>query len=404
MKGVQLMKRILALLCCLATLTLVGCTENGDDERKPGKGNAGQIQLDDSFVAVSEIDSKYIQKNGGDIYIDATAPYFTVGGIEHPDDNEGEWYRLDAGNKKKYSKNVAELANNTAGVTLRFRTNADYFYLNVTMLQDYTGLEYDHFANRGVFGLDVYTGTGTNRVYCGGLMQMMVNKKALKEQILLPGGEQEVMIHFPLYAGVESVKIGLPEDAMIAPATERSYTAPICFYGSSITQGSAVSRPGNAYSNIVCRMLNADNMNLGFSGSAFGESAVAQYIASREIAALVMDYDHNAASPEALRDTHYAFYKLVRREHPDIPIVMVTRPIYTKDCTADDLARQQVIQESYNKAVASGDQNVYFVNGNEFFDKTMPDLYTVDLVHPNDLGHYFMAQSIYAVLSEALDK
>lgn len=191
---------------------------------------------------------------------------------------------------------------------------------------------------------------------------------------------------------------------MIAPATERSYTAPICFYGSSITQGSAVSRPGNAYSNIVCRMLNADNMNLGFSGSAFGEGTVAKYIASREIAALVMDYDHNAASPEALRDTHYAFYKLVRREHPDIPIVMVTRPIYTKDCTSDDLARQQVIQESYNKAVASGDQNVYFVNGNEFFDKTMPDLYTVDLVHPNDLGHYFMAQSIYAVLNEALDK
>ncbi len=396
------MKRVLALFLCIAMVTLVGCGENGDGKQSPG--HQEQIQLDDSFVAVSGIDSKYIQKDGKNIYIDATSPYFTIGGIEHPLDNEGEWYRLDAGNKKKYTKNVAELANNTAGVTLRFRTNAEYFYLNVTMLKDYTGLEYDHFANRGVFGFDVYTGTGTDRVYCGGLMQMMVNKKALNEQITLPGGEQEVMIHFPLYAGVASVKIGLPEDAMIAPATKRNYEAPICFYGSSITQGSAVSRPGNAYSNIVCRMLNADNMNLGFSGSAFGEGTVAKYIASREIAALVMDYDHNAASPEALRNTHYAFYKLVRREHPDIPIVMVTRPIYTKDCTADDLARRQVIQDSYDKAVASGDQNVYFVNGNEFFDKTMPDLYTVDLVHPNDLGHYFMAQSIYTVLSEALGK
>lgn len=393
------MKRVIALSLCVAS-TMAGCTGNGVSEQNPG--NRDQNKLDVSFAAVSDIAPKYVQKTGGDIYIDATSPYFTIGGIEHPEDNEGEWYRLDVGSKKKYTPNVAELANNTSGVTLRFRTNAAYFYLNVTMLKDYTGLEYDHFANRGVFGFDVYTGTGTERVYCGGLIQLMVDKKALNEQIALPGGEQEVMIHFPLCAGVKSVKIGLPEDAMIAPATKRNYAAPICFYGSSITQGGNVSRPGNAYSNIVCRMLNADNMNLGFSGSAFGEGTVAQYIASREIAAFVLDYDHNAASPDALKQNHYAFYKRVRKAHPDIPIVMVTRPIYTKECTADDLARQQVIQESYNKAVDSGDQNVYFVNGNEFFDKAMPDLYTVDMVHPNDLGHYFMAQSIYTVLSEAL--
>ena len=231
---------------------------------------------------------------------------------------------------------------------------------------------------------------------------MMTNSTAFEETIILPGGYQEVMINLPLYAGVSYIKIGLPEGSVVATATSRNYDAPICFYGSSITQGGCVSRPGLSYSNIICRMLNADNMNLGFSGSGKGEQSVAQYIASRDITAFVMDYDHNASSPQELENTHYAFYKTVREAHPDVPIIMVTRPVYATQSTEDQLARQAVIRASYERAVAEGDKNVYFVSGYDFFMKEMPDLYTVDYTHPNDLGHYYMAKTIFNVLQDAL--
>ena len=151
-------------------------------------------------------------------------------------------------------------------------------------------------------------------------------------------------------------------------------------------------------------MLNANNTNLGFSGSALGEQSVAEYIASRtDIAAFVMDYDYNN-TVEGLRATHYEFYETVRKAHPDIPIIMVTRPIYTPEPTSSDRERQAIIKNSYNKAVKNGDENVYFVNGEDFFLNEMPDIYAVDMCHPNDLGNYCMAKTIYAVLKEALEK
>jgi hypothetical protein len=409
------MKRILLMiLVCTLFMTAVSCTKTKDVEDGKMNNNNGyagdfakpqdsaQSVSEGNFIDVSQVDAQYIRVEKGIVYIDAKAPCFTIGGIEHPNDNEGEWYRLDASKKEIYTSENAYLAQHLSGGTVRFRTNADSFVLKaqIRVKKEYTTLP--HFTDRGAFGFDVYTGTGTNRIYCGANMQMMTNNRSLEETIALPGGYQEVTINLPLYAGVSSLEIGLPEGSMITTATARNYDAPICFYGSSITQGGCVSRPGISYSNIICRMLNADNMNLGFSGSGRGEQSVAKYIASRDIAAFVMDYDHNADSPQSLANTHYAFYKTVRDAHPDIPIIMVTRPVYATQSTEDQLARQEVIRASYERAVAEGDKNVYFVSGYDFFMKEMPDLYSVDYTHPNDLGHYYMAKTIFPVLQEAL--
>jgi len=354
---------------------------------------------DGNYINVTDVDAKYRTKLGSLVYIDAKAPQMSLGGITHPEKNGGEYYRLDVTKKATYSEQNSALANHTSGVTLRFRTNAPQIQIKATMRSCATG--YKHFTDRGAYGWDVYTGTGTNRVYCGADSQLITDPNSIKEIVKLPGGYQEVTINLPLYGGIASLQIGFPATAQIAPPTERSYGT-ICFYGPSITQGGCVSRPGLSYSNIICRMLNADNMNLGFSGSAKGEQSIAQYIAKQDIAAFVMDYDYNN-TVQGLKDTHYAFYQTVRAAHPNIPIIMVSRPIYLSECTEEQLQRQAIIEESYNKAVANGDKNVYYVCGNDFFPKEMPDLYAVDMVHPNDLGHYHMAKTIFAVLKPALD-
>lgn len=415
-----LLALILAMTMCLPTL--IGCTDSSKDTddkntettttKEPDTQKTPEYDGDfakptdsdekvseGNFIKVSEVDAAYAKVSGELILIKPTAPQMSIGGIINPSKNNNEYYRLDASKKSTYPSNVSTLATNTSGVTVRFRTNASYITLNATLRNAKT--TYQHFTDRGAFGFDVYVGTGTNRVYCG--QSLMTNASSLKgEKVTLPGGYQEVTINLPLYAGVSSLQIGFPKDAVIAPPTSRTYGT-ICFYGSSITQGGCASRPGNSYSNIICRMLNADNMNLGFSGSAKGEQSIAQYIASADIAAFVMDYDHNH-TVEGLRETHYAFYETVRKAHPDIPIIMVTRPVYLEKQTADQLERRTIIKNSYNQAVKNGDENVYFIDGNDFFPKEMPDLYTIDMTHPNDLGMYYMAKTIFATLKPALEK
>lgn len=91
-----------------------------------------------------------------------------------------------------------------------------------------------------------------------------------------------------------------------------------------------------------------------------GEQEIAEYIASRAIDAFIVDYDYNN-TPEGLEKTHYDFYQTVREAHPDIPIIMVTRPVYTESSSEDQIRRQEIIKASYDKAVANGDNHVYYV-------------------------------------------
>lgn len=351
------------------------------------------------FVTVSSVDSKYVkQKTSSILYLDATAPYFSIDGIIHPTENGGQYYRLDATKISSYPQKPQTLSQQTAGVTIRFRTNADSFVLYAVMRNCSTS--YMHVAPRGAYGFDVYTGTGTDRVYCGAAMQMMTNPVKVQEEIKLPGGYTEVMIDLPMYGGVSQVLIGLPKDAKIAEPLERT-TDPVCFYGSSITQGCAASRPGTAYTSIVCRMLDADCINLGFSSGAYGEQSIAQYITGLDMSAFVCDYDHNASVTQ-LRETHYDFYKTVRDAKPDLPIILVSRPIFTGEPSSSDRERIEIIRQTYERAVAAGDKNIYLVLGSEFFPKGLPDTYSVDMTHPNDSGFHFMAMRLYDTIYTAL--
>lgn len=338
-----------------------------------------------------------VSENEGKFYFDAKNHVFTIGGIEHPDGNNNEYYRLNAFTKEIYTDLNRNLAECTAGASVRFVTDANEFYLKVTMRNALTGMR--HFADRGAYGFDVYVGSGNNRQYCGKMMQMLTDPVGFEDTLTLPEGENEVMIELPLYGGVSEILIGFPAGSYVKNAPNRAI-APVAFYGSSITQGGCVSRPGNMYSNIICRILDADCLNLGFSGSALGEQYVAEYLAKRDFSAFVMDYDYNARSLEELQNTHYAFYKTVREAHTSEPIIIVTHPYYSKE-NEGDIARKYILRETFEKAV-SNEENVYFIDSECFFPENMRDLFAVDNLHPNDLGNYFMHLAILPVLKKAL--
>ena len=324
-----------------------------------------------------------------------------LGGLTRPAENGGEYYRFDVTKKEQLSPANKGLSMCTAGACARFITDAETVVIDAKLRGVLYGMS--HFCNRGVYGFDMLVGSGTDRKYSGNIMQMFVGvNDALKDTMYLPKGLKEVQVNFPLYGGVESVKFGFPAGSKVAYPTKRAYK-PIAFYGSSITQGGCVGRPGNSYCNIVCRALDADCRNLGFSGSAMGEQVVAEYIGSLELSAFVMDYDYNSPSEEHLRQTHRPFFETVRKMQPELPIVLMTH-VWSFEDRETDFNRVKIVKETYDAAIAAGDKNVYFIDGSNFFRGQMRDLCTVDALHPNDLGQFIMAKEVYKTLAMALKR
>ena len=64
--------------------------------------------------------------------------------------------------------------------------------------------------------------------------------------------------------------------------------------------------------------------------------------------------------------------------------------------------RRDVIKKTYENAIARGDENVFFLDGETLFGNEDADLCTVDACHPNDLGHYRMAMTIVPILTKLL--
>jgi len=213
---------------------------------------------------------------------------------------------------------------------------------------------------------------------------------------------REILIYFPLYSRVDEVWIALEKDAFSAPPTPYSLDTPFVFYGTSITQGGCVSHPGNNYPAILSRWLDSDFLNLGFSDGGRGELAMAEYISTLPMSALVLDYDANARGAEGLKQTFEPFYRTVRKRQPDVPILMVSA---VSRLPGNDLeARRKVIRDIYETAVAEGDRNVRFLNGETVFAPYGgADYCTVDGLHVNDLGAYAFAKAAEPILSEMLN-
>ena len=323
---------------------------------------------------------------------DVRKPPFSLHGVWYDTD---AFYRIPRDAAERVSKNIYDMCDTTAGGRVRFRTDSKRIVLKTSIRK---AEEVTAMTPLAVKGFDLYA---DNSYVSSFMPPFSLMEGAYSSSVTFGDSEmREIIIHFPLYASVTELFIGLDGDAALLPAEPYKYEKPVVFYGSSITNGAAASRPGMTYEAMLSRTLGADHHNLGFGGSAKGEREMAEYIASLDMSVFVMDYDYNAPTEEHLENTHYPFYKIVREKHPDIPIIFITRPCKKK--LESNEARRRIIKNTYERAIAEGDERVYYINGADLlpFDSNEFD---VDSVHPTDLGFYFMANGIYPVLKSALE-
>ena len=209
---------------------------------------------------------------------------FTVEGRGFAD-TEGPWDRLPARAKAIVPPAVWNLSKNTAGVCVRFVTDAREIHA------DWDGGEgMPHMPPSGVSGLDVYERTaagGWNYVATGIPKKDRTVCRIVGDR---PGAETEYLVFLPLYAGVTELKLGFPAGAKVAAAPRRpAAEKPIVFYGTSITQGGCASRAGMSHAAILARRLDREVINLGFSGSGKMEPELADLIAGIDASVYVLE-------------------------------------------------------------------------------------------------------------------
>ncbi|OGO79984.1 MAG: hypothetical protein A2Y21_00775 [Clostridiales bacterium GWC2_40_7] len=318
---------------------------------------------------------------------------------------DGIYRRLPVRPEYTLTEGVDKLANHTAGGQIRFRTDSRKVSIKVKLL-DYANMP--HMCAVGQCGFDCYIGMPGEQVFCGSTVYD--HKQICYEHTFYEQDRPEmrnVTLNFPLYQGVEEVLVGLDKGAELLLPSPYRIKNKIVFYGTSITQGGCVSRPGMAYTNIIGRRLNMECVNLGFSGSGKGEPEMAEIIAGiSDLACIVLDYEANSAVYDLLEPTLPGFIKIIRKRKPDVPVLVISKFPYAieaiKGINHHNRSRSRLFQfQLVEKLQAEGDSNIYFFDGQQLFEN-YPDECTVDGVHLNDYGAICIANSLTPVLRKIL--
>ncbi|MBQ3075277.1 MAG: hypothetical protein IJC26_04330 [Clostridia bacterium] len=345
--------------------------------------------------------NRYYQKNtvicpeDFDFYDPLKEP-FSLHGLMIQED--GAFRRMPWEIANAVSPKVYSLSSHTSGGRLRFVTDSACLALQVEIERlDARSI----MSLQGSLGFDVYLEKDGKEIFWKSVLPSIDTVSAYVNSVPLPEGEKQITLYFPLYNDVKRLKVGLSHGASLKKAKPYEKSKPILFYGSSITQGACASRPGISYVARIARSLSSDFINLGFAGACKGEKVMADYLATIDASVFVLDYDHNSPNPEFLSQTHYGVYQTYRNQHPDTPIVLVTRPA-SNPLDPSVIGRRSVVMDTYLKAKAAGDQKILFVDGFQLLDDEERMDCTVDGVHPNDYGFYRMAKIIGAAVRRAM--
>ncbi len=348
------------------------------------------LKLDENF----KVGENY--KRDGLVFYPISKPPFKVHGLIREDN---VYRRMPKAIAQSVSEGVGCINDATCGGRVRFVTDSPVVAINII----YNGVaRMCHFSFLGSAGLDMYEENQSGMTHVFSFIPQADVVEEFNSVKEFPNSKsRSLCINLPTYSGVKEMYIGIKEGSNLYSADDYSISKPVVFYGSSITQGACASRPGNAYTAILSSQLGFDYINLGFSGNAKGEKAMADYIANLSMSAFVYDYDYNAPNVEHLEDTHSKMFKIIREANPDLPILMLSRP--NPHLNQDEIKRREIVKKTYINAIENGDKNVYFIPGNELILQMFSETALVDYAHPNDSGFVSMATVIKDTLKKMLN-
>ncbi len=291
---------------------------------------------------------------------------------------------------------VAELSTHLAGGQIRFITDSASVSV-AARLTHASGM--DHFAATGEAGIDCYVMEDRYRFKGVTRFDRTKDNYAVTLASGLSREKKEVILNLPLYAGLVSLHIGLDAGATLLPPKPFAHEKPIVIYGSSITQGGCATRPGMLHTNILSRRMDREFINFGFSGSGKGEKEVAELVAKVETPGLyILSYEPNAGM--GVKTTMDSFLAVLRKAHPVVPILVVSRlPFEGDNAMMDELRAWQA--DCVRRHRDAGDSHISFLDGRRLMPKDADECF-VDTVHPTDLGFAQIADNLQPVIEPLL--
>lgn len=308
-------------------------------------------------------------------------------------DTEHPYDRLPRTAKEKVRPEIWDLSKKSAGIVVRFITNSTSLSVKWETGRDW---KMKHITSNGANGVDLYVKFQNEwRWLSVGSTSDEGDSHSRELMTNLDPVYREYMLYLPLYNSCNNVKIGISLEATIRPAEIRS-EGYLLFYGSSIVQGGCASRAGLPHPAIIGRKLNRPIVNLGFSGNAFMEIEMAEYLSETDPAIFILDCLPNMAEPRVTERVE-PFVKLLRKNRPLTPILLIDNIKYAgshlfKARMERYLSSNKAQWEAFNRLQASGLKKLYYLKD----DNLIGDDYegTVDGTHPNDLGFMRMAEKI----------
>lgn len=303
--------------------------------------------------------------------------------------------RLPARLKSTFREAVWNLAQSPAGGRIRFATDSEHVGIRAKA-PDNTVM--NHITRIGQSGFDIYADG-----YFAGSVSPDEHGAISADWKVGPDKKlRNIEISMPLYKPVTIESITLDDGAAIKDPAPYRVAKPVVYYGTSITQGGCASTPGTTYQSFVSRWLDADFVNLGFSGNGWGEPELAAAISEIDASCFVMDFWANVG-PMGYEEKLPGFVGPIRENHPKTPIIVIA-PFYyaadTIDPTNHNTQRKDA-QAFVKQHQKQGDKHIYFFDGLKMISRE--ETYgLVDGGHPNSLGFYFMAKGLTPFLKRVL--
>lgn len=309
--------------------------------------------------------------------------------------------RLPASAEGKVRGPVWNLSRHSAGMAVRFKTNASEIRVNYTLLNK--NLSMSHMPATGVSGADLYAKDDEGRWRW--VKVARPNAQTVKT-VLATGidpGDREYMIYLPLYNGVQAFSVGVPKDASFKGLAPRS-EGTILFYGTSITHGACASRPGMPHPAIIGRRMDRPVINLGFSGNGRMEKEVGEYLIQLDPAVYVIDCLPNMDG-KAVAGRAAPLVRQIRAARPNTPIVLVEDRTYTNAWLFSSMrdrhsGSRAALKRAYETLLKEGVKHLHYVEGEPLLGDDSEG--ATDGSHPSDLGFMRQADVLEPAIRKAL--
>ncbi len=219
------------------------------------------------------------------------------------------------------SAGVRAMSDQSTGHYFLFATDADRLAVE-WVLDEKRGRD-PYIPPQGLYGVDIYdTVDGKWRFVRNGRLSDLSNPTNAV-CVEMPGrGLRPVRVYLPTRGVVRSIRLGLPKGAKLARWRHPSGVGrPVVHYGTSIVHGGCASRPGLCFTSVAGRAADVPYVNLGFSGQARLESAMADVLARIDAALYLVDPVWNC-TPDMIRERLEPFLRKLHAARPDVPILV----------------------------------------------------------------------------------